>query len=240
MPSQTSNILNYLPKLINTIPIIVPISLMFNSIMNASLRGFFYTFGTILTLLFNTILSKCIDDGFKNSMLGVGGGGGGGSTSVVNSGDMESKDTVNSGDKESKVADQVDSINHVDCAEGLFGLFDNNSFPDPIATFMAFTTSYVAISPIFINPYINKIGKGFWALTQLSFLTLLIALIRVKACCSSWVSIFCGWFMGLIIGFVWYSTVGYLSKYKAGFTYFENNNRKKCKIDGNLYTCSND
>ena len=202
---QTPNILNYLPKLLNMIPIIVPISLMFNSIVNASLRGFFYTFGAILTLLFNTILSKCVDGEFKESMKPKN----------------NNSATIN-------------------CSEGLFNLFDDNAFPVPVATFMAFTTSYVAISPIFINPYINKIGKGFWALTQLSFLTLLIALIRVKACCSSWVSIFCGWFMGLIIGFVWYSTVGYLSKYKAGFTYFENNNRKKCKIDGNLYTCSND
>ena len=199
------NLLNNLPKIINIIPIIVPVSLMFNSIMNASLKGFFYTFGSIITLLFNNILSKCIDNEFKDQMK-----------------------------------PKTNNIDVIDCEEGLFGLFEKDTFPDPIATFMAFTTSYVAISPIFINPYVNKISKGFWALTQLLFLTLLIALIRVKSCCSSWISIFCGWFIGILIGFVWYSTVGYLSKYKAGFTYFENDNNKKCEINGNSYTCSND
>jgi membrane-associated phospholipid phosphatase len=188
-------------NVVNLIPIVVPISLMFNSIMNASLRGFFYTFGSMLTVLFNKILSKCVGDYVRADIIPNYARGG---------------------------------------EDGLFGLFDNDVFPDPIATFMAFTTSYVAISPIFINPFVNKINKGLWALTQLLFLTLLISLIRVRTCHSTWVSVFCGWFLGCIIGFVWYSTIGYLSKYEAGFTYFENDTKKKCKINGNSYTCSSD
>jgi hypothetical protein len=201
-----STLTDNLPKILNMIPIIVPISLMFNSIMNASLRGFFYTFGSIITLLFNNILSGIISPAFKKEMSPFG-----------------SSDETG-----------------IKCNEGLGGMFETNPFPDPISTFMSFTTSYVAIAPVFINPYVNQVGKGFWALTQLLFLSLLIAFVRVKSCCSSWISVFSGWVMGLIIGLVWYSTVGYLSRYEAGFTYFENTNKKKCKINGNSYTCSND
>jgi hypothetical protein len=198
-----------LNNMINMIPIIIPTALLFTSIMDASLKGFLYTFGAVFVVLFNNILSNLMPSDLKKPPGIIPSPG---------------------------VPPAFDSNNN-DC-DNIFGI--KQTFPDTISVFMAFTTGYVAVSPIFINPYITtNIGKSFWALTQLAFASIFFAIINVKiSCCTQWISVFSGWLLGLIFGIIWYSVIGYISDYSSGYTYFENDNSKKCKINNNVYNCT--